>query len=178
MKAGRNPGLLYFGMPLVSFETLPDDARVWVFATAAPVTGARETHLLAAVDEYLAQWKAHGAPLTVGRSWREHRFLTIGVDMSYEAASGCSIDGLFRVLRGLESTIGTTLVSGGSVYYRDPAGDVVVADRDTFTALGERGAVTRETVVFDPSVTSLADWRARFETTAGASWHSTLLMAG
>jgi hypothetical protein len=164
-------------MPLIAFETLPDEARVWVFAAAEPVMGDREVELLRAVDAYLAQWKAHGMPLTVAREWREHRFLTIGVDTSYEAASGCSIDGLFRVLRELETVLGTTLVGSGNVYFRDGSGAIVTADRETFEALGVRGDVNRETVVFDPSVTTLEDWRARFETTAGASWHGALLPA-
>jgi len=162
-------------MPLLSFDALPDDARVWVFASGAPLGAEAEGELLTAVDTFLAQWKAHGAPLTVGRDWSEHRFLTIGVDISQEAASGCSIDGLFRVLRGLESTVGTTLVAGGTVYYRDAAGDVVAVDRETFSERGARGEVTTETPVFDLTVASAADRRGRFETVAGNTWHRSLL---
>ncbi len=164
-------------MPLVPFETLPDASRVWVFASGAPIPGPLATTLLAAVDDFLVHWHAHGAPLTVGRDWRDDRFVTIGVDLSHEAASGCSIDGLFRVLRGLEPTIGTSLVSGGMVYYRDASGTVASADRETFAALAERGEVTPETIVFDMSVTELGAWRAQFETAARDAWHHTFFPA-
>jgi hypothetical protein len=86
-------------MPHVDINALPDDARVWVFAADRPVTGPAAERLLSAVDGFLDDWAAHGQPLTCGRDWREDRFLAIAVDQRDAHASGCSVDGLFRVLR-------------------------------------------------------------------------------
>ena len=96
-------------MPIVPFESLPDNARVWVFASDQPLSGAVADTLLAAVDRFLAEWKAHGVPLPCARDWRDDRFLAIAVDVNTENASGCSIDGLFRTLQQLERSIGTRL---------------------------------------------------------------------
>jgi len=73
-------------MPIVPFESLPDDARLWVFAASDPVTGERAQRLLAAVDAWLAEWKAHDEPLRCARDWRDDRFLAIGVDQSTAGA--------------------------------------------------------------------------------------------
>src|SRR5690349_23328787 len=89
-------------MPVVEFSALPSEARVWVFASDKPLTGKDADTLLAEVDRFLAQWKAHGHPLRCAREWRDDRFLAIGVDPTKEQASGCSIDGLFRGLQTLE----------------------------------------------------------------------------
>lgn len=164
-------------MPLVEFDHLPDDARVWVFGSDRPLDERQRARLLEAVDAYLAQWKAHGAPLTCARSWRDDRFLTVGVDQRSAGASGCSIDALFRVLQGLERELGTSLVSGGRVFWRDGA-DVRSADRGDFMELAGRGEIGRDTMVFDLTVTSLDDWRQRFERRAADSWHGQLLPAG
>ena len=164
-------------MPIVSFTSLPDPSRVWVFGSGRPLDAVAESALLAAVDRYLATWKAHGEPLTVSRDWRDHRFLTIAVDSSQTYASGCSIDGLFRELKTLESQAGISLVGGGTVYYRDGSGEIQNVDRGEWIEMGEQGRVTRETPVFDFTVQTLGDWRARFETTAGQSWHNALLTA-
>jgi hypothetical protein len=155
-------------MSLVPFESLPPDARVWVFASDAPLIGATADRLLATVDRFLEQWKAHGAPLRAAREWREDRFLVVGIDPTVEQASGCSIDGLFRALRELEQVIGSRLVGGGRIFYRTGDGSVAVAPRDELDALAARGDVTRQTPVFDLSLTSLAAWRERFEIPAGA----------
>jgi hypothetical protein len=154
-------------MPLVPFDALPDDARIWVFASDLPLVGAPADTLLAAVDQFLAGWKAHGMPLRAARDWREDRFLTVGIDPTAEQASGCSIDGLFRALQQLERVVGSRLVGGGRVFYRDASGAPALASRDEFESLAEQGSVTTETKVFDLSLTSLADWRRRFEGPAG-----------
>jgi hypothetical protein len=101
-------------MPVVSFDSLPANARVWVFASDRPLRGEDSRALLAEVDRFLDEWKAHGSPLRSAREWRNDRFLAIGIDPTVEQASGCSIDGLFRGLQALESSLGTRLVAGGA----------------------------------------------------------------
>jgi hypothetical protein len=165
-------------MPLVPFSALPDDARLWVFAAAAPLDDVDEQKLLAAVDGYLLQWKAHGHPLTAARDWRDERFLAIAVDQRTEGASGCSIDGLFRTLQGLERAIGTTLVAGGLVFFRDSLGLVHALSREDFELLARKGNASVATPVFDTTVATVGDYRTRFERAAGESWHRTLLPVG
>jgi hypothetical protein len=156
-------------MPIVPFEALPDSARVWVFGSDRPVHGAAADSLLAAVDQFLAQWRAHGTPLQCARDWRDDRFLAIGVDVTQENASGCSIDGLFRTLHGLERELGARLLGGGRVFFRTN-GSTEVASRDEFERLISSGTVDKETPVFDTSLTTAADWRTHFEQPAGQGW--------
>lgn len=156
-------------MPIVHFDDLPDSARIWVFASDMPLAGDKADTLLASVDEFLAQWKAHGVPLRCARDWRDGHFLAVGVDVTAENASGCSIDALFHTLQQLEPSIGTRLVGGGRVFFRTPSG-VETASRDDFTRRVKSGDVGRETPVFDTSLTAAADWRTKFELPAGQGW--------
>jgi hypothetical protein len=162
-------------MPLVKLEALPDSARVWVFGANKTLEGAASETLLGEVDRFLSQWNAHGSPLTVGRDWKYGRFLTVAVDQSTAGASGCSIDGLFRSLKALEPKLGASLVTSGLVFYRDTSGAIQSVDRERFTALSAEGKIQLDTGVFDPTVTTLDEWRARFELDAAHSWHAGLL---
>lgn len=162
-------------MPLVNFETLPDDARVWVFGADAPVDEVDAQRLLAAVDTFLMQWKAHGHPLSCARRWTDERFLTIGVDQRTEGASGCSIDGLYRTLQTLEKAIGTSMVAGGRVYFRDANGFVHAVTRDEFSAMAKRGEVGPATPVFDTTATTAGAVRTGFERPARDAWQASLL---
>jgi hypothetical protein len=164
-------------MPVTTFDKLPDDARVWIFGAAAPVDDVDSAKMLAAVDAFLLQWKAHGHPLTAARVWRDERFLVIGVDQHTEGASGCSIDGLFRTLQQLEQAVGSSLVGGGLVFFRGPGELVCSLPRDDFEALSRRGGADGTTPVFDTTVTTAGDYRARFERPAAESWHKSLLAA-
>jgi hypothetical protein len=162
-------------MPTTSFESLPDSSRVWVYGADRPVDAAGTNKLLAATDAFLAQWKAHGVDLTSARNWGDDRFLTIAVDQEQEGASGCSIDGLFRSLKALENDIGVKLVTSGLVYFRGRDGQIKAVTRDEFSSLAAQGEVDAGSQVFDLSVTTLGEWRARFRSRAADSWHMALI---
>ncbi len=158
-------------MPQVPFRDLPDDARVWVFGADRALSGAERAELLDMVDAHLEQWRAHGAPLTASRDFREDRFLIVGVDVRGAAASGCSIDGLHHALQEAERRLGVQLLGGGRVFYRGADGLVRSGARDEFRALAASGAVRQESPVFDTTVGTAGAARVRFEVPAKHSWH-------
>jgi hypothetical protein len=160
---------------LTVFDELPDNARVWVYGVDRDLDRSAESLLLGKVDNYLTTWSAHGMPLSAARQWKDGRFLTVAVDQNRAGASGCSIDGLFRTLKSLEPKLGATVVTSGLVFFRGKDGRIRSVTRDEFTELGTTGEVDGETEVFDPSVTSLGEWRARFSSHASDSWHGSLL---
>jgi hypothetical protein len=160
---------------IVSFDQLPDDSRVWVFAASDPLDTDASSQLLESVDAWLAGWKAHGEPLTCARTWRDDHFLAVGVDQRSTGASGCSIDALFRVLREVEKMVGSSLLSGGRVFYREQSGKVRSTDRETFGERLRTGVLSDETPVFDTTVTSAGDFRERFEKPLAKSWHRELV---
>ncbi|MEP6999263.1 MAG: hypothetical protein ABI969_02210 [bacterium] len=154
---------------------MPDASRVWVFGSDKPLSDEGTKALLDGVDHHLAEWKAHGAPLTVSREWRDGRFLVVAVDQSTAGATGCSIDGLFRVLQQLERQVGASLVGGGRVFYRDDHGVAQSTSRAEIAALAGSGVVTKDTVVFDTALIDLGTFRACFERRAKESWVNELL---
>lgn len=165
-------------MPLIPFADLPDDARCWVFVAEAPLDEVDTPRLLSAVDGFLLTWQAHGAPLSCGREFRDEHFLVIGVDERAADASGCSIDGLFRILQGMEDGIGTSMVTGGRVHFRGAEGMVFGCSRAEFEALAAEGEVTGETPVFDTTITTVGAYRTGFERPARQSWQASLLPRG
>jgi len=172
-RSRRGNERLYMG--LIAFEDLPDSARTWVFASDRALDESASDFLLREVDRFLSQWHAHGEPLTVGRDWKYGRFLAVAVDQSTAGASGCSIDGLFRALKALEPRLGASMVTSGLVFYRDAKGRIQSVDREQFSALGAEGKIQLDTKVFDPTVTTLGEWRARFELEMSQSWHAGLI---
>lgn len=158
-------------MPRTDFDSLPGDARIWIFVADAPLGEARASDLLARVDRFLEGWNAHGQPLTGARHLFDDRFLVVGVDQRTAPPSGCSIDALHRSLLTFEEQHGVTLTDHGQVLYRDAEGLVRRASRPDFARMAREGEVGLETMVFDATVTRKADFEERFEVPAGAAWH-------
>jgi hypothetical protein len=159
-------------MPLVHFDALPADARLWIFAAERPLAPHERDRLLAAVDEFLEGWRAHGHPLTVARDWRYDQFLLVGVDEGPAGASGCSIDAMVHRLEALERTLAVQLLDHGPVLFREN-GRVARLPRPDFATLARSGTITGDTVVFDNTLTRVAELRdGRWETPARQSWHA------
>lgn len=167
-----------YDLPMrVEFNQLPADARLWVFAAERPLDDAEQARLLAAVDAFLDQWAAHGHPLTASRDLRYGQFLLVAVDESQAGPSGCSIDALTRTFGTLEHELGVELQNHAPVFYRDSA-HLRRVDRPAFAELARQGAVSADTIVFDNTVSRVADVReGRWETRAGESWHAKAFLA-
>lgn len=154
-------------------DGFPGSARIWIFGADRELGAAEAKELLVAVDRFLAGWAAHGVPLRAARSWRYGRFLIVGVDTETVPPSGCSIDALVRVLRGMEDRLGARFLGNEAVWYRDGSGAVLRASRPEFRTLAREGGVTPGSVVFDNSITDLAQLRAgRWEGPASERWHA------
>jgi hypothetical protein len=125
--------------------------------------------VLAEARAFIAQWMAHGVPLTAGCDMRYDQFVLMGVDEKAAGVSGCSVDALVRRMDLLGRELGVDLVDNGPVQYRD-SDAIRRVRREEFAALVSAGAVTLETVVFDNTVTKVGDI-GRWEVRAADAWH-------
>jgi len=165
-------------MPLIAFESLPDHARLWVFAASRPLEETEAEHLLSAVDAFLGEWNAHRVPLVTVRHWAYGRFLFVAVYENATGVSGCSVDALVRRLRDIELELDVVLTDHAPVLYRDGDGIRRIGRQD-FRELARRGEVGPATTVFDNTIRTVAALRSgAWEVPARASWHSALLGGG
>lgn len=156
-----------------ALDGFPGGARIWIFGADRELGREEADELLGEVDRFLGTWAAHGAPLRAARSWRYRRFLIVGADTETVLPSGCSIDALVNLLKGMEDRLGARFLGNEAVWYRDRGGKIRRASRPGFRALAREGRVTPGSVVFDNSVTSVADLRAgRWEGPASERWHA------
>jgi hypothetical protein len=77
----------------------------------------------------------------------------------------------------LEPELGTSLLGGSRVYYRDAEGTVHSVTRKAFNELARDGRIGQDTRVFDTSLTAASAWRGEFERPLRASWHAELISA-
>ncbi|HET6232859.1 MAG TPA: hypothetical protein VFE05_22475 [Longimicrobiaceae bacterium] len=160
-------------MSATEFASLPDDARVWVFAASRPLAPGEQAHLEERVDAFLARWQAHGRTVVGARDLRHAQFLLVAADERATGVSGCSIDSLFHTLGEIQDETGVKLLDSTPVWYRDVDGQVRTATRPEFRQLARTGAVGDDTVVFDNTVATVGDLRAgRWETPMRNAWHA------
>lgn len=156
---------------LVPFESLPDEARIWIYQANRSFTDEEITELNGYLDTFLKQWTAHGADLKAGYEIRYKRFIIIALDQSANAATGCSIDASVHFIQELEKHYNIDLLDKMNVSYRQ--GDFIaykpLAD---FKKMAKDRAVSQNTIVFNNLVNNKEEYLNYWEVPARDSWHA------
>jgi len=103
---------------LVDFNTLPEEARIWIYASENALTEDQQSHILSYIAEHLKGWNAHKVPLTAGVTVLENHFIVIALDENKNGASGCSIDTLQKTIQELEKDLSIALMNRLNVFYK------------------------------------------------------------
>jgi hypothetical protein len=138
----------------VSFNELPQSARVWIYQTNRTLTiGEKEI-----VSDYLKkntdQWAAHGAPLKSSFTITENRFVIISADEAFNAASGCSIDASTHWLKDLGSQLNVNFFDRALIY-KSENGELKEANPFGVKKLIENGEVLPKTPLYTQQVNNL-----------------------
>lgn len=156
---------------LVSFESLPEQARIWVYQSNRPFTEDEIEHIRKDLEAFLTQWTAHGSDLKAGFELPYNRFIVIGLDQSQASASGCSIDASVHFLQALEKRYGVNLLDRMNVSFKQGP-YIAYKPLDEFRKMAKARSVSGKTVVFNNLVANKHEYTHSWEIPASESWHS------
>ena len=103
---------------LADFNTLPEEARIWIYASENALTEDQRSHILTYIADHLKGWNAHKAPLTAGVTILENHFIVVALDEGTNGASGCSIDTLQKTIQELEKELSISLLNRLNIFCR------------------------------------------------------------
>ena len=67
---------------LADFHTLPEQARIWLYASEKALTQSQQDYILNIISEELKGWNAHKQPLTAGVAILENHFIVVAFMLS------------------------------------------------------------------------------------------------
>src|SRR5579871_4057420 len=85
----------------IPFEQLPAHSSLWVYQADREFSAEEAKIISQSLNEFCAQWTAHGNALSTSFKLEHNRFVILSVDETTAGASGCSIDGSVRNLKEL-----------------------------------------------------------------------------
>ncbi|MEM1126068.1 MAG: hypothetical protein AAGI71_05400 [Bacteroidota bacterium] len=157
----------------ISFSSLPDDARLWVYAAQDALSAQAETELLSSLEHFVDDWRSHGRPVHAAVQVVDRQFLVVGAFIPGGEISGCGIDASVHAVDHAAQQLGLAWAAPLHIAYRDQAGGVQFTSRGGFRKLIQADAVDPETPVFDLSLTTVGAFRTSgLERPAHQSWHA------
>jgi hypothetical protein len=156
---------------LVDFNTLPEESRVWIYQANRSFNEQELEEIQSKLNVFIENWTAHGSDLQSGYLIKYKRFIVIGLNQNLNKATGCSIDASVHFIQQLEKEYGVDLMDKMNVSYKQ--GDFIAYKTLTdFKTMAKDKAVSKNTIVFNNLVTSIAEFNENWEVPASESWHS------
>lgn len=156
---------------LVDFNTLPEESRVWIYQANRSFSEQELEGIQSKLDVFVENWTAHSEDLQAGYTIKYKRFIIIGLNQNLNKASGCSIDASVRFIQQLEKEYKVDLMDKMNVSYKQ--GDFVAYKTLLdFKQMAKDKAVSKNTIVFNNLVTTIAEFKENWEVPASESWHS------
>lgn len=81
---------------------LPDHSRAWIFQSSRPFIEKEEVEINEQLHQFYIQWKAHGIPVKGWARLLFRQFIVVLADEQHTQVSGCSTDGMVRIIKSLE----------------------------------------------------------------------------
>lgn len=145
--------------------------RIWIYQADRLLTAEEEIKVLKRLEEFTADWNAHGHQLAASAEVRYHLFVILAIDQTVTMPSGCSIDKSVHLLKELEEELNISLFDRMQIAYRE-GNEISVVSRNAFEELIQKGIVTKETIVFNNLVSNRDEFNSNWETPFQNSWHA------
>ena len=155
------------------FDRLPDDSRVWIYATNRYLSDEEVIAIEQDLSAFLTQWTAHQQALEASCLIPYNNFIVIGLNENKNSASGCSIDASVHFLKQLEKKFKLDLFDRMLITYKKNNQIKHLALHE-FKRLAKQGELSKSTTVFNNLVQTKKDFLSNWETLAEFSWHNSL----
>ena len=145
------------------------DYRVIIYPSSRAFTPKESKVITEKLFDFLATWAAHGKPLSSSFKIEKNQFIIICVDEDKEAASGCSIDALGKVMKEIDEEYQLGLFDRMKATYVENGEIKTVKLQDFRTSL-KNGDIPQNIEVYDFSKGSYVEFLAEFLLPLNRSW--------
>lgn len=153
----------------VNVDLLPDNARVWIYASATALTLEQETLIEKEGMDFTNQWTAHQIPVKASFQILHHRFMVFVADVDANQISGCGIDKSVQLVQTWEKQLGLTLFNRLQLEFL-VNNQIITCQKHQINALLASNQITEQTPMFDKTILTLGELRHTFTKPMQNSW--------
>lgn len=160
---------------LVSFDSLEDSSRIWIYQSNREFTKTEVDKISTKLEDFIEDWLGHGNQIKASYLIKYNQFIILAVDQYYNEVSGCSIDASVNFFKGLESEFNVDLTNKLNISFKNKDTINIVSLSD-FQKYAKQRKITSKTVVFNNMVPTKGEFVDNWEVTADKSWHKQFLV--
>ena len=150
-------------------EDFTSDSRVWVYQSSRLFSIQEALQIEATLEEFVAQWKAHGDPVKGYATLFFGRFIILMADETITGVSGCSTDSSVRMIKQIETTFGVSLFDRQQLaFVRNDKIEPIPMGQFDYAI--EHGIIKADTLFFNNVVLTKAELENKWIVPVKESW--------
>ncbi|HVX25501.1 MAG TPA: hypothetical protein VHB70_04115 [Parafilimonas sp.] len=151
-----------------------DDSRVWIYQSNRLFTISEALQIEDILNDLVANWKAHGAPVKGYANLFFGQFIILMADENATGVSGCSIDSVVRIIQQIEKQFSVEMFNWQNLAFvvKDK---VQIIPRQQFSYAIENNFITPQTLFFNNVVANKKDLEENWMVPVEQSWLKTKL---
>jgi phosphatidate phosphatase PAH1 len=153
----------------IPFNKLKDDARIWIFQANRILANDEVALFEKQLKNFTAQWAAHGKQLNSSFTIVNNAHIIVGVDISVNEASGCSIDALVHQIQELGHQLHVDFFDRKAVAFKSEEGVSIIPFEEVKPAI-EKNILSQETLVYNNLISSKEELATKWQVKAENSW--------
>lgn len=150
---------------------ISENSRVWIYQANRILTQEEEIAILQMLNNFTAEWLAHGHALAAIGEVLHHQFIILSVDEQVAGATGCSIDKSVNLMKEIEQKFKLNLFDRFRIAFRQDE-EVINCSREEFETLIKSGRVNKNTLVFNNLINNRNELETTWEIPLKDSWHA------
>jgi len=158
----------------LSFELLPENAKVWVYPSSRKFYKNEIPEILAKVDEFVGNWKKYDEDFKASFKIEYDRFIVFAADDSKSLLTIPELDALISFILQLQFEYAVELLDKMNVCFKQ--GEFVqYKEIKEFKKLLKNKSVSKTTIVFDNLIQTKFDLENHWEVPITDSWYNRFL---
>ncbi len=152
---------------------LPEDfapgSRVWVYQSSRLFSLQEALQIESILENFVAQWKAHGDPVKGFATLFFGRFIILMADETFTGVSGCSTDSSVRMIKGIESAFGVSMFDRQQLaFVRNEKIEPIPMSQFDYAI--QNGLISADTLFFNNVVLNKAELENKWIVSVRESW--------
>lgn len=157
------------------YTKYPDNAKVWIYQSSKPLEKDELDYIKVQIDNFLSTWESHGKMVTSTFEIFHDLFVVLFADEKGDRLCGTAQDNSVKLMKQLEQELEVEFLNRMIQSYKEGE-SVKVVNINDFSTLLANNDITEDTIVFNNTITTKADFDKNWEVPLKDSWHKQLLM--
>jgi hypothetical protein len=151
------------------FDTMPADAKAWVYASNRHFTADEQKEIIAGALAFTNNWKSHGQSLKAEFNILHDLFLVLMVDESVNPVGGCGTDDSIHFMQEIEKVFNVKLFNRMQIelLHND---EIIITSKSGAAQLYNENKISEATPFFNKVITRKKDLENNFKIPFGKSW--------